>query len=50
MWFIRDANNEGRQKFAPRPEAEAVKTFGAPTIPQESVEEAPEAESWSDIP
>ena len=50
MWFIRDANNEGRQKFAPRPEADEVKTFGAPNVPQEYVEKAPEAESWSDIP
>jgi len=51
MWFIRDANSEGRRKFAPRPEeAEEIKTFGAPSAPREALEKAAPAEVWSDIP
>ena len=50
MWFIRGANNEGRQKFLPHLDAADEKTFGAPTVSLESVEKQPEAESWSDIP
>jgi len=50
MWFIRDANSEGRRKFAPRAEAEEVKTFGAPSAPPAALEKAPEVEAWSDIP
>lgn len=50
MWFINDANNEGRQKFPSRPEAAGEKAPAAPSVLQEAVEKAPEAESWSDIP
>ena len=50
MWFIRDANSAGRQKFAPRAEAEEVKTFGAPSAVREALEKAAPVEAWSDIP
>ncbi len=50
MWFIRDANSAGRRKFAPRPEEEEIKAFGAPSAPREAVEKAAPAEVWSDIP
>ena len=50
MWLINDTNNEGRQKFPPRPKAAEEKTFDAPSVLREAVEKAPEVESWSDIP
>ncbi|MCG8431638.1 MAG: hypothetical protein MJA29_10750, partial [Candidatus Omnitrophica bacterium] len=50
MWFINDANSEGRQQFLPRTEAAEEKAPAAPSVLRESFEKAPEAESWSDIP
>ena len=50
MWLINDANSEGRQQFPPRSGAAEEKTFGAPAVPLEAVEKAPDEESWSDIP
>ena len=50
MRLINAANSEGRRKFAPRAEAEEIKTFGAPSAPREALEKAAPVEAWSDIP
>ncbi len=50
MWFINDANNEGRQKFLSRPEKAEREDAGAPSALREPVKPAPQIEQWSDIP
>ncbi len=50
MWFIRDANSEGRQTFPSRPEKAEREDAVAPSVLREPVKPAPQIEQWSDIP